>query len=609
MGSKELVLRVPEEYTADPWLTSAKPQELSVVLDLAARLPRIVSGEKNELAEKLALAQRAGIDLCTKKFLEDASAKAKSDLSGEIARLEADATTWKKKAYEYETLLREEVRRATEIQTKYDSSVAMRESQENHSKDIMDLKIQAMKQELAFHHRQEFELLRRSRDEAVQDCTTLRDTLAAQVRDAAQREECALQGEREKFQQELQNKTREFEFKCAEADVVRLQAIQHERNAAVEMQAKIGEQYRAVADEKMALVAQVGELKQRIGDLEKPMGRGNSGECDVDDTLSNSVHNFTVEDTSKGEQKMQGYLDRLVSKQLPDGTILRLAVEVKNKATLRKQTDTNVGKNGVQDDLQTFQKRVSDGVRNNLFDAAVLVSIRQHTKMGSPVVLQMFQDEDGNPIIPVSYIGPEQSNKPSPLTQGQLETHVAMMFCIMERCQALKVEMSKNMTDETISSFQMLFEDMGIHMNDTFVELKTQGDLIEKMSTTLNNIRIKCIHMFRRMYAVNDQIPWLKQKSVHAEWLHAYETYSLHSRKLGKNPGWKKISKQQQNSIKYLGKDAVDRMINAEPGIDEPSCSEAVDGESAEVAEPLVDKPPSKKRRVVTNREAASSSD
>ena len=39
----------------------------------------------------------------------------------------------------------------------------------------------------------------------------------------------------------------------------------------------------------------------------------------------------------------------------------------------------------------------------------MFVSIRAHTKMGAPVVLEMFEDSTDRALAPVSYIGPEKS--------------------------------------------------------------------------------------------------------------------------------------------------------------------------------------------------------
>ena len=124
------------------------------------------------------------------------------------------------------------------------------------------------------------------------------------------------------------------------------------------------------------------------------------GEFDTAQTLRDI--GFHVDDTSEGEKKDTGYLDLLVRPDSSTVSNMRIAIEVKNKKTIKKASDEKARKRekDIDDDIKTFQSRAKDGIKKGLFDAAIFVSIRAHTKMGAPVVLEMFDDTTNRPLAP-----------------------------------------------------------------------------------------------------------------------------------------------------------------------------------------------------------------
>ena len=96
--TKTLSLLVPKKYAVDPWLTSANPEEVAIVLDLASRLPRIIGDEKNEMAAKLHAARDDATSETIKKVLEEASNVATLNSNKVISELKLQCETMKTQA-------------------------------------------------------------------------------------------------------------------------------------------------------------------------------------------------------------------------------------------------------------------------------------------------------------------------------------------------------------------------------------------------------------------------------------------------------------------------------------------------------------------------------
>lgn len=254
----------------------------------------------------------------------------------------------------------------------------------------------------------------------------------------------------------------------------------------------------------------VATLKERIGELETPMGRGRAGELDVTQTLRDvGLH---VEDTSMGEKKDLGYLDLLVRPEGSDDSNMRVAIEMKNVREVQKR------------DRDDFERKVASGVARNLFDAAIFISIRAHTKMGNPVVLQMFPDDGNRPLVPVTWLGTERAKNVTPITQEQVETHVFMMLALLSQCHNIRRELCNGLRDEHVEGLQGFVDEANVGFQDTFADLARQNKMLDDMRASLNVVRARCIGMYTSLWSLNRSVPWLGRSGVHTAWMDYYQT-------------------------------------------------------------------------------------
>ena len=149
-----------------------------------------------------------------------------------------------------------------------------------------------------------------------------------------------------------------------------------------------------------------------------------------------------------------------------------------------------------------------------MFDAAIFVSIRTHTKKGNPVVLEMYHDDAKRPLVPVSWIGTERSKNCTPLTQEQVETHVLMMSALLSQCHGIRRELCNGLRDENVEALQSLFDSMGTVLNDLFADMSKQSKLLDDMRSNLTSMRVRCIGMFTSIWNVNKDTPWLGRTHV-----------------------------------------------------------------------------------------------
>lgn len=593
-----LQLTVPHDYVLDSWFADAAPAEVGLVLDLASRLPRIVGDEKHDLASKLYAARTDGTDAAVRAVLNEASARAEASLRNELSALQqrVDAATSERDALQ--ELVREHERalasnaqakaamesahalhlrdveatlhdEKTRLVAQHEHSLLQKDHElkleltriktmEAHLEETTSIKLDALRRELTVDAVQQLQAVREQHVTAVAETERLRDDLQHRVTNARQ-EEVHLAAER----------AQEAERKHA-ATVDALQLAKHEAETklfeAMTQKCAFAEQMHLLRADHASDVA---ALKDEIADLRNPLGRGNAGEFDVAQTLRDL--GYHVEDTSEGERKTAGFLDLLVQPDDSSGENMRIAVEIKNKKTIKKASDDKARRRDkdIDDDVRTFQQRVRDGIQGGLFDAALFVSIRAHTKMGAPVVLEMFEDGTGRPLTPVAYIGPERAKHALPLTQEQLETQMGMMFCVLEQCHAIRSTVCNGLKDEEIGSFQALFDEMGSFLNATFAELRRQEQLLREMTANLTQIRCRCIRMFRSTYRLNGQIPWLQRKLQGGEWISVFETCKEKARTMKDSDVWNKMPKLKGIIEGSIGKDAMLQVIRAEQDAEE----------------------------------------
>lgn len=579
---KKIELNVPKNYNLDSWFFEAKPEEIAIVLDLAGRLPRIIGDEKNDMASKLYAARKDGTNEAIKKVFQEASQIADTkmrqeinELQQNIEKLKSENTRLSNENIEYEKnihkftsdqknteLLHNEEK--NELRKNFEHDLIKKDhelnlelskikSYENHLKETTLLKEEALKREITLQTAQEYSQLQEEYTKIKANHEELQQNLEMKIAFARQEEKMKADEQHSKLYNQLQSAKVEIE--------------QNLVNTITE-KCKISEELTTL---NVKHSKEIANFQQQIVELKNPMGRGNAGEIDVAQTLTDI--GYFVEDTSDGDRKQAGYLDLLVKLDNDSHENMRIAIEVKNKQTIKKASDDKVRKRekDLDDDIKTFQQRVKDGIKNGLFDAAMFVSIRAHTKMGAPVVLEMFEDTTNRPLSPVSYIGPEKSKIVVPLTQEQLETQTYMMFCVLEQSHNIRRELCNGLKDEEVSSFQTLFEEMGTYLNNTFTDLRKQEQLISEMTTNLTKIRCKCVKMFRSIYRINSEIPWLQRK-IDAEWMAVYETAKERSFTMNDADVWNKVSKNKSTIENTIGKDAMLLCIRSE---NEPENSES----------------------------------
>lgn len=288
---------------------------------------------------------------------------------------------------------------------------------------------------------------------------------------------------------------------------------------------------------------QVAALKERIVELETPMGRGRAGETDVAATLQNV--GFLVEDTSMGEAKDKGYLDLLVRPEGSEDSNMRIAIEMKNVKTVQKQ------------DRDDFERKVHAGIRNNLFDAAIFISIRAHTKAGGPMVLELYPDEGRRPLVPVAWLGPERSKQVVPISAEQVETALFMMSGLLHQTHMLRRELCSGLRDDDVGSMQTLVDLLGQHFSDTFTDLAKQSKLIDDLRGNLTQIRARAITTFSQLWTTNLETPWLG-RTMNAPWMDAFQTARQKSDdNVSEATIWNQLSKNKSVVERNIGKEAL----------------------------------------------------
>jgi hypothetical protein len=261
-----------------------------------------------------------------------------------------------------------------------------------------------------------------------------------------------------------------------------------------EMQHSHTEQARTQLNEIVALTKENAALSKDLEMMRTPASRGRSGELVVADALGEN--GFEVKDTSMGACKEEGFMDLLVSPHgVPD---LRIAIECKN----RQKIDPNT-------DVATFLTKAKDGVRKGMFESAIFVSLRAHTKRPQAHTVEMVAIEpDGAPHVPVSYVGPERGAESAALAREALIAHVAMHTALTMECQRLKrslvqtsqelaegedAETSARQLESLTSEFtRRLCEESHAILDDMASMSKTVGTL----QTSIKSVRLRMVRTF-----------------------------------------------------------------------------------------------------------------
>ena len=554
--TKVISLDVPIGYEIDPYLAAAEPNEVALILDLASRLPRVVSHEKNEMESKLYAARDEGTRQTIQKILEESTTRADKRLQEENMHITTQLTQLKaqneqlmcKHQKTLDDLRRTETDNALEIANKNNelqTELQKLQTIQIHREENHRIQLDTQQRELSYKHAEETQALQESyiklqaENKQIKDCSDSTTQIAVN--------------------EEIQRVTEQHTELTKELYTAKLEVD----NKLIEVMTQKCSLIEKYTHSEATHAQDIANLKTKIEDLQSPLSKGNCGEFNCLQTLQDI--GYHVEDTSDGEQKNAGYLDLLVKPESNVVENMRIGVEIKNKKNIRKASVEKVNKRekDIDDDIVTFQQRAKNGIQKGLFDAAIFVSIKAHTKMGAPVVLEMFEDATQRPLAPVTYIGPEKAKKIIPLTQEELETHVRMVFCMLEQCHNMKRDLC-NLKDEELSSLQIVFDQMGTLLNKTFADLRKQEQLIQAMTDSLTEIRCRCIQMFRSIYDTNQQIPWLQRK-LHAEWMPIYEeSKQMALDNLSDGAIWNSLSRKRATISNSIGHQAMIKAVRME---------------------------------------------
>jgi len=286
--------------------------------------------------------------------------------------------------------------------------------------------------------------------------------------------------------------------------------------------AKLRAQYQSLSDQKMAsdqaLAKQAQDhlaammalrdanaaLRAEVDELRTPAGRGKVGEWAVSDVLFDA--GFEVEDTSMGARKDEGYMDLLVRAGGKEGGGgARIAVEVKNRASIDPNTD-----------LRHFDEKARDGVAKGLFDSAVFVSLRAHTKRRAAQELDMLPDAEGDCVVPVSYVGPDRGRGAPPLSQEALQSHVCLHACVLAQCASIKAAHARQRSSadadaasEADARVRSLLDAVRAELQATLDDMNAQTRLIASLQATVRGIRLRAMRLFAAMCDAHRAAPSL----------------------------------------------------------------------------------------------------
>lgn len=323
----------------------------------------------------------------------------------------------------------------------------------------------------------------------------------------------------------------------------------------IEMQNSHAEQARTQLTEIVALTKENAALAKEVEVLRTPASRGRIGEWAVADVLGEN--GFVVTDTSMGACKEEGFMDLLVS---PHGVPeLRIAIECKN----RQKIDPNT-------DIATFLAKARDGVRKGMFDSAIFVSLRAHTKRPQAHAVEMVAiDPDEVPRVAVSYVGPERGAENASLAREALIGHVAMHTALTMECRRLReslvhtpqeraegedAETSARQLDSLVSEFaRRLCEEAQAILDDMASMSKT----VATLQASIKGVRMRMVRIFlaavdtrRQGLALADQGAPLLTSWKDPAWVGDFETIRGRVNDgQSEAVSWKNTSEQQRRRL------------------------------------------------------------
>ena len=103
-------------------------------------------------------------------------------------------------------------------------------------------------------------------------------------------------------------------------------------------------------------------------------------------------------------------------------------------------------------------------------------------------------------------------------------------------------------------------------MNETFVDLGKQQQLIDDLKASNTSVRVRCLNLFMSLCRTNNQVSWLG-KSIQAPWLDTFEKAKQKMGSVSEGDIWNQCSRSKTIIEKTIGKDAMFSVLRG----DEPA--------------------------------------
>lgn len=263
--------------------------------------------------------------------------------------------------------------------------------------------------------------------------------------------------------------------------------------------------------------AEVTRLRDENASLKTPSGIGRAGENTVAECLE--AAGYRVYDTSKPPYRDK-YLDLLVvapdarsesessgddGEDVPPSKGMRLAIEVKNRGSVCKNQ------------LEAFNKRVTEGLRAGRFDGAMFISIRSWIPaQQAPVRIVTAEDRAGRSLAPVAYLGAVRAQLVEPVASSNIELQTHALFDLLRNAQKMRAQAvgdESALMVKDAAQIRQLFDASSSATAELFLEFSRHHTLIESLRKSLESMRVKALLQHRRLGRVNANVPWLQCKT------------------------------------------------------------------------------------------------
>ena len=238
------------------------------------------------------------------------------------------------------------------------------------------------------------------------------------------------------------------------------------------------------------------KLKDENAKLNTPMGKGESGEYVVEETLKNE--RFHVFDTSKSPYKDNGYLDRIITEDgdFPNTNGWSIGIEIKNKKRIVKSTD-----------IDSFKKKSEEGIHSGKFNATLLLSIDDIIGKESSSI-EFVYDDTGIPIGVIGIYSPCSST--NMLTQEQVVMCVYHHINLIKQCKHITTILAnQGAKDEDINKIQHFFKRYVKDTRENFEDLSELTKTVSKLQSMLEVKKRRCFEQFKSLEDIDKKVSWL----------------------------------------------------------------------------------------------------